>query len=136
MLKKIIIIENGEQVQYNRLEEIVKILIDENFYDMDQNKRIQVMRTKALANCINNKREIIQEIQKIQEDTTENLNEVFIIKDEITYILSLLMTNKIIILERKDSNIFSGDLNKENIENNYIIINTYAEELLKKYLRK
>ncbi len=132
MLKKIIIIENGEQVQCNTLEDVVKVLIDENYYNMTQNQKKERMKTKALANCINNKKTIVQDLQ---EDTVDSLNEVFIMKDEITYILSLLMTNKVLLLERKDSNIFSSSLNKENIKDNYIIINTFAKELLRNYLK-
>ena len=132
MLKKIIIIENDEQVQCDTLEEVVKILIDENYYNMDQSKKIEKMKMKALANCINNKKTIVQEIKKDMQDITE----FFVIKDEITYILSLLMTDNIMLLERKDANIFSGELDKENIENNYIIINQFAKELLEKYIAR
>ena len=57
----------------------------------------------------------------------------FIIKDEITYILSLLTTGNILLLERIDSNIFTKDIDKLNYNDNYIIVNTFANELPKKY---
>ena len=131
MLKKIIIIENGEEIQCNTLEEVVKTLIDENYYNMTQSQKIEKMKIKALANCINNKKKVVQEMTV---NLANNLEEIFIINDEITYILSLLTTNNLLLLERRDSNIFTGELNKENLNDNYIIVNTFAKELLNKYV--
>ena len=131
MLKKIIIIENGEEIQCDTLEEVVKTLIDENYYSMTQNQKIEKMKIKALANCINNKMKVVQELPV---NFVNNVENKFIINDEITYILSLLTTNNLLLLERKDSNIFTGELNKDNLKENYIIVNTFAKELLNKYV--
>ena len=133
MLKKIIIIENGKEIQCNTLEEVVKTVIDENYYNMTPFQKIEKMKMKALANCINNKKEVVQELPVNIE---ESIQDKFIIQDEITYVLSLLTTNNILLLEKKDSNIFTKDLNKENLKDNYIIVNTFAKELLSKYIRK
>lgn len=133
MLKNIVVIENDLSIQCDTLEELVKLLIDEKYYEMTEIKKIERMEMKALANCINNKMEIIKE-QDINEQ--ENLDNKFIIKDEFTYILSLLQTNKIILLERKDASILTKDLEKDNIKDNYIIVNTFAKELLIKYLKQ
>ena len=133
MLKKIIIIENGKDIQCNTLEDVVKILIDENYYNMTPVQKKEKMKMKALSNCINNKKEIVQELP---ENGEESIEDKFIIQDEITYVLSLLTTNNILLLERKDSDIFTKDLNKENLKDNYIIVNTFAKELLSKYIKK
>ena len=129
MSKKIIIIENDVDYQCDTFEEIVKMLIDEKFYDLTAEEKKEKMKMKAIANSINNKMEII--------DTVDNLNNIdgkFIIKDEITYILSLLITTNIVILERIDSNIFTKNLNKSNIKENYVIVNKFAQKLLNEYL--
>ena len=128
MLKKLILIENGQEEQYDSLEEIVKELIDENYYEMNDEEKKEKMTMKALANTINNRMEIVQNAD------ASNVNGKFIIKDEITYILSLISTNKLMLLERIDANIFAKDLNKENMKDNYIIINKFAKELLERYL--
>ena len=133
MLKKLIIIENDKEIQCDTLEDVVKTLIDENYYNMTPSQKIEKMKIKALANSINNKKEIVQ---KPAVNTEESIQDKFIIQDEITYILSLLTTNNILLLERKDSNIFTKDLNKENLKDNYIIVNTFAKELLSKYIRR
>ena len=131
MLKKLIIIENGKEVQCDTLEDLVKILIDENYYNMTEKEKIEKMTMKALANTLNNKMKVTQDISKI-----DNIEEKFIIKDEITYILSLVKTNNVLLLERRDSNILTGSLNKEYLKDNYIIVNTFAKELLRKYIAK
>lgn len=132
MLKKLIIIEGSEQIQCNTLEDIVKILIDENYYNMTEDGKENKRKLKALANCLGQKKTVVKDIDK---EVFEKIDELFIIKDEITYILSLLMTNKIILLERKDANIFAKELNKKNITENYILINTFAKELLINYIK-
>ena len=130
MLKKLIIIENNKEFQFDTIEELVKVLIDKDFYDMSQNEKVEKMKMKALANCLNTNMKIIE-----GEIADESLEEKFIIKDEITYILSLLRTNNVLLLERKDANIFTKYLNKENFEDNYIILNTFAKEILDKYIK-
>ena len=129
MLRNLIIIENGQEYQFDTLEDIVKNLIDENYYNMTKEGKTNAMKMKALANCINNKMEVVQE-------NTGNIENKFIIKDEITYILSLLKTNNIILLENKDSNYLTKDIDKSNMEDNYIIVNTFAKDLLNNYLNE
>ena len=121
MLKKLIAIENGESYQYDTLEDLVKDLIDENFYNMEQNEKVEIMQRKAIANSYN-----------LLDDIEEKSKIIDRIEDELTYILYLLTTNNVVLLEHKESEIFTKDINKDNFEDNYIIVNSFAEELLKK----
>ena len=101
MLEELIIIENGKEKQCKSLEELVKTLISENYYEISKEEQAEKIKMRANANTINNRMEI-------SEETDENsLENKFIIKDEITYILSLISTNKIVLLERKDADIFT-----------------------------
>ena len=64
-----------------------------------------------------------------------NLNEN--ISEDITtekdFILSLLIdNNNLILLEKKDSNIFTEKLDKNKFNKNYIIVNKFAKQLLNK----
>ena len=129
MLKNLIIIEDGQEYQFDTIEDIVKNLIDENYYNMTNEEKTNAMKMKALANCINTKMELT-------EENTDNIDNKFIIKDEITYILSLLKTNSIILLENKDSKYLTGNIDKSNMEDNYIIVNNFATDLLNDYLNK
>ena len=132
MLKNLIIIENGKDFQYDTLEEVVKVLIDKNFYNMTEVEKIETMRIKALANNLYNKFTILE-----CNPLDGNFEGKFIIKNEITYIYSLLMNNSnLLLLERKDSNMLTQYLDKEILKDNYIIVNSFAKELLKKYIEE
>lgn len=131
MLKKIIIIEGENSIQCDNLEDVVKQLIHENFYNLTEVEKNHVMKMKAFANCINNNMKILEKNEVKEYD---NLDRIFLIKDEITYILSLLKTNNILLLEHKDSNIFTKEVNKEKLENNYVVVNKFARKLLEKYI--
>ena len=50
----------------------------------------------------------------------------------MTYILSLSIINKFMLLENIDSNIFTKELDKSQMDGNYIIVNKFAKELLGK----
>ena len=118
MLKKLILIEGKNEFQTDDLEDIVKVLIDKDYYNLDKESKLEKIRIKALANTLG--------------DNDINL----ITKDEITYILSLLTTDKIVLLERKDADVFAKDLNKENFEGNYIVLNRFASKLLDNYIEQ
>ena len=117
MLKKLIILEGEKDLQCDSIQDVVKNLIDENFYNLTEEEKKNKMEMLAIANCIGENKEIISEITNI-EDININLDEKFIIKDEITYILSLLILNKVVMLERTDANELLKNIDKSGIENN------------------
>ena len=130
MLNKVIIIEDDNKVQCDSVEEVVKTLIDEKYYELDEKEKLEKREMKAIANCINNSFVIVENVN------SKDLENKFVIKDETTYVLSLLIINKIILLERIDSNIYTSSIDKSNMKDNYIIVNKFAKELLKNYLEK
>ena len=130
MLSKIIIIENDNKVQCDSEEEVIKLLIDKRYYELSEKEKLEKIEMKAIANCINNSFEIVENVN------SKDLENKFVIKDETTYVLSLLIINKIILLERIDSNIYTSSIDKSNMKDNYIIVNKFAKELLKNYLEK
>lgn len=129
MLKKVIIIENEKDYQCDTLQEIVKMLIDENYYNFTSEEKKNKMEMLALANTLNQNVKIVDECNCEVEGN-------FIIKDEITYILSLLITGNVMLLERKDSDIFVKNIDIPETNDNYIIVNKFAKQLLEKYLQK
>ena len=54
--------------------------------------------------------------------------------DEICYVYWLLLNTNIFLLEKKDSNIFTGGLSKSGIYDDYIIVNKYAKSLYDDYI--
>lgn len=115
MLKNLILIENDEKYQFDTLEELVETIIDKDYYKMSDKQKQEKLELKAFANSFG-REEIIN---------TEN---------EMTYILSLLILNKFMLLENINSNVFTKDMDKSNLDGNYIIINKFAKELLEKII--
>lgn len=125
MLKKIIVIDDNNEIQLDTEKEVIELLIDEKFYDLTEEEKKKKIELKALANCLGEGANI-EEIVK----------EKYVLIDEKTYIFSLLKNNKIILLERVDSEIFTSEIDKTKIKENYILVNTFAEKLLERYVKK
>lgn len=129
-MENLIVIEGKEKYKYNDIESLIKGFINERYYNMSETEQKNELEKKAIAN-------IIQDNIKIynMESKAQNYDkEAFIVYDEITYILSMLKFNKIILLEKTNANIFGKYINKENITDNYIIVNKFANEIIQKYL--
>ena len=135
-MENLIAIEGKEKYQYKDTKSLIEKFINKNYFDMSKEERKIELEKKTVANTMLNHIKVIT-----LEKETENFDEdAFILYDEITYILSMLKFNKIILLEKTDANIFGKYLNKkyinkENIKDNYIIINKFANEIMKKYLK-
>lgn len=117
MLKNLILIENNKKYQFDTLEELVQAIIDKDYYKMSDKEKHERLELKAFANSFG-------------KDGMINT------KNEIIYILSLLVLNKFMILENVNSNVFTKGMDKSNLDGNYIIVNKFAKELLEKYLEK
>ena len=123
-MENLIVIEGKEKYQYRDK------FINENYFYMDEADRKVELEKRAIMNNPQNKIKIC----KLDNKTTNFDKNAFIIYDEITYILSLLKFNKIILLEKTNANILRKYINKENIEENYLILNKFADEIMQKYL--
>lgn len=132
MLDKLIIIEGDKDYQYSTFEEIVKYLINENYYNLTKQEKENIIMKKAIENAIDKGLKIIKNKNQIKE---KDSNKSFIIIDEMTVILSIIKDqSKIVLLEKKDSNIFNKYIKIPNNNDNYTIINTFATQALKNYL--
>lgn len=130
MLDKLIIIKDDKDYQCSTFEEIVKYLINENYYNLTKQEKENIMMKKAIEKAVDKGLKIIKNNNQIKD-----LNKSFIIIDEMTVILSIIKDqSKIVLLERKDSNIFNKYIKIPNNNDNYAIINTFAIQALKNYL--
>lgn len=128
-MKNLIFIENGEKYYFDTLEELVRAIIKSDYYELEPKLRSEILELKAYANCMPEKLYITDNIEK-----DSNIEGKFIILDEITYILSLLSLNKVFLLEKTSSNILTNSLDKEKILDNYIIVNHFSKDILKRYI--
>ncbi len=130
MLDKLIIMKDDKDYQCSTFEEIVKYLINENYYNLTKQEKENIMMKKAIEKAVDKGLKIIKNNNQIKD-----LNKSFIIIDEMTVILSIIKDqSKIVLLERKDSNIFNKYIKIPNNNDNYAIINTFATQALKNYL--
>ena len=141
-MKNLIVIEDGESFEYSTLEELVKDLISKDYYTMSDEVKNKKLIELIYKNIINMNIKDIKEIDNQINEYTKNeyLAILFLLKNytknEYLAILFLLKNNVFTLLENIDSNIFVKYLNKANFDNNYIIVNKYAEEILEKYIGK
>ena len=130
MLDKFIIIENGKDYQCNTFEEVVKYFIGENYYNLTMVEQKNIIMKIAIDNALDSNLKIVSKAKNI-----DNIKKSFIVIDEITVILSILKNQtKIVLLERKDSNIFNQYIKISKTNDNYVIINTFSTQALKNYL--
>lgn len=129
-MENLIVIEGKEKYKYHDIESLIKGFINERYYNMSETEQKNELEKKAIANTIQDNIKIYNMGSKAQNYDKE----AFILYDEITYILSMLKFNKIILLEKTNANIFGKYINKENITDNYIIVNKFANEIIQKYL--
>lgn len=116
MLKNLIVIEDGKNYQFENEQELVKKLIGEDYYNLPQDKKIEQIKIKAIANSLN-----------LKKDIPDNID------NEKDFILSLLVDNdKLVLLEKRESNIFTEKLDKSQFTKNYILVNKFAKQLLNK----
>lgn len=131
-MKNLIIIEDENKQCFDNIEEIVKVCINDMYYSMSEEEKFNELEKMAFANVglykipVINFKEIIDE-RKVSEN-------VFVLYDEITHILSLAKIGKIVILEKTECNIFTKYIDKSNILDNYVIVNKFVDEILSKYL--
>lgn len=130
-MKNLILIEGKEKYQYDDLQSLVKNFINPNYYEMSNQKKEKELEKKTIANTMLEKIKTM----KLEKGITEIDENVFILYDEITFILSMAKFDKIVLLERIDADILGKYINKQSFEENYIIINKFANEIMQKYLK-
>ena len=123
---------SGEENNYDDIKNLVRDVICKNYYELNEGKKKNELEKRAVANTMVDNIEIIN-----LHDTKQNYREdAFILYDEITYILSLAKFNKIVLVEKAEFNYFSKYIKSIEIEpNKYIIINKFADEIIKNYLK-
>lgn len=134
MLNKLILIENDKSYQFSNEKSLVEHLMGNNYYNQSENEKLEQMQLNALAKCLGTNLEILKVDKENEKKERIDVKNKFVIYDEKTYVLSLLLTQRAMLLESTDSNIFTGGLDKTEIKDNYIIVNTFAEKLLDQYI--
>lgn len=135
MLKQLILIENNKKYQFSDKQNLIKYLLGNTYFQLSNKDKLELLIYNAFAKCLNTEYKPVTIVKNNINTIDINNDKNFIIYDENTYILSLLLLNKIMILERKDANIFANNLDKSKLDGNYIILNTFSKKLLADYIK-
>ena len=136
-MKNIILITKKEQYELNNLEEIFHNIFGPEYETLDEKAKLIQRYEMAFAvskfynniPIVHTKMGTMGEKYRVEAEEYD-IDNSFIIDNEITYILSLCKLNEIMLLENKDANILTKNIDKTNIEDNYIVINTYVNQIL------
>ena len=132
-MKNLILIIGNSKYQFNDINEIYDSLLGKKNHDYSLlSAKSKANRRRELAYINTNCNEKM--IGFLQSTPTEEIcksKKIFIDSDEI-YLLSLLKADLITLLVQKDYNKLTSDIDKSNLNNNYIILNNFANELLLK----
>ena len=135
-MDKLIAIEKEEKYFFNNFEDLVKKFLCLKYYESSPSEQREKLERKTYMNALVKGCKII-DIRHSKESITNLLKEnIFILYDDMTYILSLVKNNSITLLERIDTNIIPVNIDKSKIEENYLIINNFIDDIIKDYLLK
>lgn len=123
-MKNIIVITDKNSCMINTKEELIELFLGYDYFTLSNEKRKERLLEKASLYSFNN-------INLVKLDDNYNKKDPYILIDnEINFILSLLKLNNIIILEKRNSNVFIKDFMKNDTTDNYFIINNYIDKIL------
>ena len=135
-MKNYILISDGKTYSFDSMNELkYKLFLDYDKKTKDEQK--EYFYEKVFGFCVMNDLQIIdskvgvyKDNYKINQYEKKNMSKAIIIDNIDTYILSLCKFNIITILEEKDNRFYTKNINIDFGNNNYVIVNSFADELL------
>ena len=139
--KKLIVRIAKNVYQLNSIDELIKKVLGEQYGDLTQKEKLLKRYESMLLFSIQNEapivyspKGIIKENKTFDNTTKYDMEQSIIIDDDITYFLSLCRLEQMQILEAKDADIFVANMDKSQIGGNYIVVNKFADKLLREYV--
>ena len=133
----LVVIIQGQQFKLKNLNNLVASIFGKSYFDLSQEERLKVRYEKAHA--ISQFHKYLPIVNTEQGTYCDNFDIVkkdydfenaFIIDDDYSYILSLCKINSFMLLEVRNSNIFTGLIDKSEIKDDLVVINHFAKEIL------
>ena len=133
----LVVIFQGQQFKLKNLNNLVASIFGKSYFDLSQEERLKVRYEKAHA--ISQFHKYLPIVNTEQGTYGDNFDIVkkdydfenaFIIDDDYSYILSLCKINSFMLLEVRNSNIFTGLIDKSEIKDDLVVINHFAKEIL------
>ena len=126
----LVVIIQGQQFKLKNLNNLVASIFGKSYFDLSQEERLKVRYEKAHA--ISQFHKYLPIVNTEQGTYGDNFDIVkkdydfenaFIIDDDYSYILSLCKINSFMLLEVRNSNIFTGLIDKSEIKDDLVVIN-------------
>lgn len=133
----LVVIIQGQQFKLKNLNNLVASIFGKSYFDLSQEERLKVRYEKAHA--ISQFHKYLPIVNTEQGTYGDNFDIVkkdydfenaFIIDDDYSYILSLCKINSFMLLEVRNSNIFTELIDKSEIKDDLVVINHFAKEIL------
>lgn len=142
----LIVAQGKKLMQMDTLEELIEKVFGDEYKDLSEKEKLQLRYKNALIQAMFNNMDvvyspkgIVKKDKTFDTQTPYQLENSFVIDDETTYLLSLCKVDDLRILERKNSNIFISDEDREELkgeDGNYVIVNKRVDNIMNRYLRK
>ena len=133
----LVVIIQGQQFKLKNLNNLVASIFGKSYFDLSQEERLKVRYEKAHAiSQFHKYLPIVNTEQGTYGDNCDivkkdyDFENAFIIDDDYSYILSLCKINSFMLLEVRNSNIFTGLIDKSEIKDDLVVINHFAKEIL------
>lgn len=136
-MEPLVVIIQGRQFKLKNLNNLVASIFGENYFDLSQDERLKIRYEKSHAISKFHKNLPIVHTEKgtygddfeiIKKDY--DFENAFIIDDDYSYILSLCKINSFMLLEVRNSNIFTGLIDKNKIKDDLVIVIHFAKDIL------
>ena len=136
-MEPLVVIIQGRQFKLKNLNNLVASIFGKSYFDLSQEERLKVRYEKAHA--ISQFHKYLPIVNTEQGTYGDNFDIVkkdydfenaFIIDDDYSYILSLCKINSFMLLEVRNSNIFTGLIDKNKIKDDLVIVNHFAKDIL------
>ncbi len=115
-IDKFIVMESGNTYSFSSLEDLVKSFLGDDYYELSDSDKKKRLELKAYANMLGMN-------SKISD---------YVLFNEKAFIYSLLINTNIILFEKVGVNVFVDDVLNDEKTGNYVVVNKYAKEMLKK----
>lgn len=133
----LVVIIQGQQFKLKNLNNLVASIFGKSYFHLSQEERLKVRYEKAHAiSQFHKYLPIVNTEQGTYGDNFDiikkdyDFENAFIIDDDYSYILSLCKINSFMLLEVRNSNIFTGLIDKSKIKDDLVVINHFAKEIL------
>ncbi len=136
-MEPLVVVIQGQQFKLRNLNDLVASIFGASYFNLSQEERLKLRYERAYA--ISQFHKYLPVIHTEKGTYGENFEIIkkdydfengFIIDDDYSYILSLCKINSFMLLEVRNSNIFTAMIDKSQVKEDLVVVNTFAKQLL------